>query len=120
MLSLLEEEELDLPVAYDMEIFDAQNGRICSLDKEEKTMMALRFCDAMETAGYRSMIYGNYNWLYEQLDFSQIQKKAIWYAAYRDRPDMTDPFEIWQYSNMGQVQGITGNVDLNICLVKNN
>ena len=118
VLERLEGIQLDLPVVYDMEIFDADQGRINSLSVEEKTDLALGFCDAMEEAGYESMVYGNYTWLHEHLDHEHILDQNIWYAAYQETPDMTENFTIWQYSQTGQVAGIQGNVDLNIRLTK--
>lgn len=118
VLERLEGIQLDLPVVYDMEIFDADQGRINSLSVEEKTDLALGFCDAMEEAGYESMVYGNYTWLHEHLDHERILDQNIWYAAYQETPDMTENFTIWQYSQTGQVAGIQGNVDLNIRLTK--
>ena len=116
VLERLEGIQINLPVVYDMEIFDHDQGRINSLSATEKTDLALRFCDAMENAGYASMIYGNYTWLHEHLDHERILDQAIWYAAYQETPDMTEHFSIWQYSQTGQVAGIQGNVDLNIRL----
>lgn len=118
VLERLEGIQLDLPVVYDMEIFDADQGRINSLSVEEKTDLALGFCDAMEEAGYESMVYGNYTWLHEHLDHERILDQNIWYAAYQETPDMKENFTIWQYSQTGQVAGIQGNVDLNIRLTK--
>ena len=118
VLERLEGIQLDLPVVYDMEIFDADQGRINSLSVEEKTDLTLEFCDAMEEAGYESMVYGNYTWLHEHLDHERILDQNIWYAAYQETPDMTENFTIWQYSQTGQVAGIQGNVDLNIRLTK--
>lgn len=118
VLSLLEGQSLDLPVAFDMEFFDEDQGRINTLSVQEKTDLALQFCQSMESHGYSSMIYGNLDWLYNQLDFSQIQDQNIWYAAYQDKPAMQDRFMIWQYSHTGTLPGISTNVDMNIMPVK--
>ena len=37
-----------------------------------------------------------------------------WYAFYADVPYMPYEFSMWQYTNTGSVDGISGNVDLNI------
>lgn len=118
VLEMLANEKLDLPVAYDMEIFNTDTGRINSLSTEQKTDLALRFCEKIEQAGYDTMIYGNLDWLYHQLDFQRIEAYPIWYAAYQEKPAMTDPYLIWQYSHTGQISGISGNTDLNVMVVK--
>ena len=38
---------------------------------------------------------------------------------YGDEPGFYYDFDIWQYSEEGQVDGIEGNVDLNLCFIKN-
>lgn len=70
----------------------------------------------MEENGYQSMIYGNLNWLYSHLNFEEIQDKEIWYAAYLSIPQMNDEFRMWQYTNTGQIDGISTNVDMNVWL----
>ncbi|MDB7980719.1 MULTISPECIES: glycoside hydrolase family 25 protein [Faecalicoccus] len=119
VLSLVSSYSIDLPIVFDMEFFDEQEGRINTLSVEEKTDLALMFCDAMEEHGYESMIYGNLDWFYNQLDFSRIQDRNLWYAAYQDKPAMQDRFMIWQYSHTGTLPGISTNVDMNIMPVKN-
>ena len=55
---------------------------------------------------------------YNQLDFSRIQDRNLWYAAYQDKPAMQDRFMIWQYSHTGTLPGISTHVDMNIMPVK--
>lgn len=110
---------IDLPIVFDMEEFD-QGGRIDNLSVEKKTNLALRFCKKIKEAGYRSMIYGNMTWLYENYDFNKISTYPIWLASYTTTCPMDDHFDMWQYTNAGQVDGIEGDVDINIYLQKNN
>lgn len=118
VLSCLQNQSLNLPIVFDMEFFDEEQGRINALSVQEKTDLVLRFCQSMEQQGYSSMIYGNLDWLYNQLDFEQIQDQNLWYAAYQDKPAMQDRFMIWQYSNTGTLPGISTHVDMNIMPVK--
>lgn len=64
------------------------------------------------------MIYGNMTWLYQNYDFEKISEYPIWLASYSSDCPMKDKFEMWQYSNIGQVNGIEGDVDINIYLQK--
>lgn len=116
VLDMVSGYQIDYPIAFDMEIYDEVDGRINSLSVEEKTSFALRFCEIMEAHGYQSMIYGNLDWLYSNLNFEEIQDKEIWYAAYLSVPQMNDEFRMWQYTNAGQIDGISTNVDLNVWL----
>lgn len=116
LTQILEPYEITYPVVFDMEPYDQEEdgGRISVLSRQEKTDLANLFCDKMESLGYDTMIYGNLNWLYNDLDFSQIANREIWYAAYQSKPAMPDRFTMWQYSNQGIIPGIDTSVDLNI------
>lgn len=108
---------IDLPIVFDMEEFD-QGGRIDDLSTKKKTNLALRFCKEIKEAGYTPMIYGNMTWLYENYNFDKISKYPIWLASYTTTCPMEDDFDMWQYTNRGQVNGIEGDVDINIYLQK--
>lgn len=118
VLELITKHDVEYPVVYDMEVYDAQDGRINHLTKEEKTTFALRFCEIMEANGYESMIYGNLSWLYNHLNFEEIKNENLWYAAYLDKPEMIDHFNIWQYSETGTIPGISTGVDMNLLIEK--
>ena len=109
--------KITMPVVFDMEEFD-QGGRIDDLSMEQRTKLALRFCKKIKEAGYTPMIYGNMTWLYQNYDFEKISKYPIWLASYSSQCPMEDKFDMWQYSNIGQVNGIEGDVDINIYLQK--
>ena len=109
--------KITMPVVFDMEEFD-QGGRIDDLSMEQRTKLALRFCKKIKEAGYTPMIYGNMTWLYQNYDFEKISKYPIWLASYSTRCPMEDKFDMWQYSNQGRVNGIEGDVDINIYLQK--
>ena len=109
--------KIDMPIVFDMEEFE-KGGRIDNLTQEQRTNLALRFCGKIKKAGYDPMIYGNMTWLYQNYDFEKISEYPIWLASYSSDCPMEDKFEMWQYSNIGQVNGIEGDVDINIYLQK--
>lgn len=113
VLELIQDYSLEFPVCYDMEYFN-ENDRLTSLSKEKKTQFALDFCKAMEKEGYRTLIYGNKHWLENEFDLDKIKKYDLWYAAYIEKPELNAHFKMWQYSNSGQIDGISTNVDLNL------
>ena len=79
----------------------------------------IAFCDLVEAAGYRSMIYMGLEVGYERLDLSRLTDYDFWFAQYtsKGRPDMYYDFRIWQYSDKGKVPGIEGNVDMDLALI---
>lgn len=110
--------DLQLPVAYDFEFIDEDTARTDNITGEQMTKFAKAFCDTIENAGYKSMIYGESNDFYSQYDLSQLYNTTLWYAEYSAVPNFYYDFKIWQYSKEGQIDGIDGNVDLNIIFVE--
>ena len=71
------------------------------------------FCDIIEKAGYTVGIYANQHWFTTVIK-NALDKYTKWCAKYSTaKPSVA--CDIWQYSSTGKVNGITGNVDMNIC-----
>lgn len=104
--------EVKYPIVFDMEY--VENGRINSLSMEERTNITLAFCEVIKNAGYEPMIYGNQFWLQEYVSLHDINDYELWLAQYNERPNFPYEFRVWQYTDSGQVDGIEGNVDLNL------
>lgn len=107
------------PVAYDCEGLDNENNRHYHLTKEERTACAMAFMDRIYEHGYTPMFYGMKNEISDDLKWetSRLEKRyKIWVAHYGTtaQTDYTGTYAMWQYTNQGQVEGINGNVDLNI------
>lgn len=100
------------PVVYDAE--KVTNARTSNLTMEERTAMAIAFCEKMKEAGYDPMIYVNLEAAFSMLDMTQLEEYDKWLAHYTT--DMYYPYEysMWQYSEKGKVQGISTDVDMNI------
>ncbi|MCR4909230.1 MAG: glycoside hydrolase family 25 protein [Lachnospiraceae bacterium] len=120
VIDLLKENEVSCPVVLDIEKIDNPDTtpRTLSLTPEERTDIALAFCDRIREAGYEPMIYGNLYTFLKLLELSRLEDVDKWYAGYineEDRqPYFAYRFRIWQYTSAGAVPGISGKVDLNI------
>lgn len=111
---------IELPVVYDPEsILDAE-ARTDNVSGEQFTQNALLFCSLIEEAGYKPMIYSNMLWEAFQFDMEKVSDYPFWYADYEPMPQTPYDYIFWQYSNKGNVDGISGRVDLNIELIKKN
>lgn len=106
------------PVVFDVEKTADSAGRMNQLTLEERTNVTLRFCQAIEEAGYKPMIYHNLEMGALMIDLETLEQYDKWFAYYND--DMYYPYDykIWQYSDKGTVNGIKGNVDMNISFDK--
>ena len=111
----------ELPVFYDMED-KAQNGA----SKDTKTQMCIEFCEILKKAGYKVGIYSSKNWLTNYIDLTKIPDDYnIWVAAYgtndglpQENVKFPGNHDIWQYTSTGRMDGISTNVDFNICYKK--
>lgn len=103
------------------------------LDMEDKSMRQLSKmklaelidieANLIKSAGFNVGIYCNKDWFYNVLDGANLRRKyPFWIARYPKDDNGTikeslSPSlyaDIWQYSSKGSVNGINGNVDLDI------
>lgn len=109
--------QLDYPVVYDVEKVSASSGRMNKLTQEERTQVALTFMGAIKDAGYTPMLYANMEMLSVLIDISQFEEYHKWYANYGSTLYYPYAFSMWQYSEKGKVNGIQGDVDMNISFI---
>ncbi len=106
--------QIDCPVVFDVERVSDSDGRMNALTVEERTLLTEIFCQVIENAGYRPMIYHNTEMGVMMLEIGNLENYDKWFAAYSDVFYYPYDHKIWQYSQKGSVQGIQGDVDLNI------
>lgn len=109
--------EITYPVAYDMELIENDTARTDALTKAEKTDIAKAFLETISAAGYKTMIYGNKEWLIKEIDMSKLTAYDVWLSQAEDIPDYPYKFAMWQYSFDGSVEGIDGPADMNISFI---
>lgn len=115
VLKVLNKRKLDFPVFYDLEWSEQRKLGSAAVEK-----IALAFLKKIQAEGYKVGIYCNVDW-YQNVLTAALKKYDCWVARYplndnggiqeRLRPD----FGIgWQYSSKGHVDGVNGNVDMNV------
>lgn len=117
VLESLGEYEITYPVAYDMELVPNDTSRIDGLSKSERTKITKAFLDTIGNAGYKTILYGNKEWLIKKIDMSKLTAYDVWLSQAADIPDYPYKFAMWQYSTQGSVDGIAGPVNLNISFI---
>lgn len=113
--------ELDFPIYIDMEYASA-TGRVqkANPSKETLTQIAENFCNTVENAGYDGGIYANKSWLTSKFYANRLEKYSVWIANWVNQTTYGGEYDMWQYSNKGSVNGISGNVDCNVYFEKGN
>lgn len=113
VIALCEGYELDYPVIIDSEGAGGE-GRADALDIEMRTKVCNAFCETVQHAGYDAGVYASRSWYNANLEVEELNKYKIWLAEYRSTPLYSGYYDMWQYTSKGKVDGIEGNVDLNI------
>lgn len=75
------------------------------------------FCTAMEKAGYFAGFYMSRSPLQIKTTEELRKRFAIWAAEYNTHLNYSGSVGIWQKSDRGKVNGISGNVDLDECYI---
>lgn len=105
------------PVVFDWEIVGDKNARTNEVTSQMLNQCASAFCNSVAREGYIPMVYSVKRMALMKLDLSRLSGYGFWLAEYRDTPEFPYEFEIWQYASDGRVDGIQGDVDLNMSFV---
>lgn len=116
VLNIIKDYDIDAPVVFDWENDPGVGMRTDNLPGNILTECAVTFCEKIKEAGYTPAVYFNLTDAYVRYDLDKISDYVFWYAQHKgDSPMFYYAYSIWQYSDSGKVDGINGNVDLNIC-----
>lgn len=117
VLTALSGREITGSIAFDWEpITSGHDARTDGLDGETLTRCAAAFCAKIQQAGLRPSVYFNQSQGYLHYDLRELTDYDLWLAEYDSKPDFFYHFDLWQYSHTGHVDGIEGNVDLDLDL----
>ena len=105
---------IELPIVFDVEKVSGGKGRANELSVEERTRLTALFCQTIQDAGYKPMIYHNMEMGTLMLDLGQLEQYDKWFAYYNDDLYYPYAYKVCQYSEKGAVDGINEEVDLNI------
>ena len=113
VLQLIREYNVNYPIFIDTEGAGG-NGRADGLDVDTRTLVCEAFCRTITNAGYDAGVYGSRNWYNNNLYADKLEDYCIWLAEYRSVPIYQGYYQMWQYTSKGSIDGITGNVDMNV------
>lgn len=92
--------------------FDIEDKEQLKLSTRQRTDIVAAFCETIEKAGFYAMVYCNMNWWVNYLYKDELAKRFdLWLAQWGVQAPSVD-CGLWQYTDRGKVDGISGNVDL--------
>ena len=112
-VELLKGKKFEYPIYIDAEEPSVYDG----MDKATLTAIVKAECDVLRDAGYMAGVYANTNYATNKIDMSQLSQYAVWIADYRGYNGYAGEYGMWQYTDSGSVNGISGGVDMNYCYV---
>lgn len=107
-ISALQGKTIDYPFALDVE-----DSSLTTIGKEQLSNIVLRGLVIIDQKGYKPMLYTYTNYT-RNLNMETFKDYDLWIADYRGYNGY-GKCDMWQYSSSGKVDGISGNVDMNIC-----
>lgn len=113
VLRAIEGIDITYPVIFDWEDIP-QEARTDGMDPVTLTNCAEAFCKTIADAGHPAGIYFNQAYGYQEYNLLALDSYIFWLAQYADTPSFYYDFQMWQYTNAGKVDGIEGDVDLNL------
>lgn len=126
VLARIVEYKIKLPIVFDYEGFKNKKYRSYGVTKEQRTAFCRAFAEIIMAAGYKTMLYGSKGNIRRTYDCDKLLY-PMWIAQYTGGykkiiddeskfPKMgvyVPRIAIWQYTSIGRVPGIIGDVDLN-------
>lgn len=106
--------KVQCPIVLDVEKVADSEARMNKISTEQRTTNTLVFLETVQEAGYEVMLYHNMEMGLLMLDLPQFEAYNKWFAYYNKEIYYPYAFDVWQYSDKGRVDGINGDVDLNI------
>ena len=103
-------EMLDFPVVFDWESFSYFQQYEMSI--HDLNSYFELFSDTLEEYGYSAMLYGSKNYLTNF--WYSFDDYPIWLAHYTSETDYIGKYDMWQMTCYGRIDGIAGDVDINI------
>ena len=120
LLAIIEEyrEIITLPVVFDWERVNREGSRTNQYDDSRTlTDSTLAFCQRIEEAGFRPMVYFNTFHARNLLNLAEVKQYDFWLALDSDRMRYPYKVDVWQYTDSGNVPGINTPVDLNVWML---
>ena len=109
-VQILKNKQFEFPV-----FFDQEEKKTLDTGKANCSAMVRAFCDVLEKAGYWVGLYTSRSVLSTHIEDDIKTRYALWVAEWGSKLNYSGSVGLWQYSSEGKVNGISGNVDLDIC-----
>ena len=95
-------------------VIDVEDNLLKPLSAKELTKLVNYAAEILEGNNLYTMIYTYVSYAQTELNMNDLAHHDRWIAHYASKCKYRGNYGIWQYSSKGRIDGIHGNVDLNI------
>lgn len=118
VLEKIKDKKIDLPVVIDMEEIDNDKARTDDLSNEDIKGIISTFIDDVNKSGYEGSLYASTQYIVDHLSPQDLVNWNLWLAQYSKVPEHQYEFNIWQYTDNGNINDIDYPLDLDIMFIK--
>lgn len=111
--SNLKNYKIDLPVSFDWESWSS--FVTCNMSFYDINKVAHTYCDMLKEYGYQTSLYSSKNYL-EKIWYPE-EFDNIWLAHYTSKTNYEGSYHMWQFCNTGKIDGINGDVDIDVLYI---
>ena len=112
VLDVVKELKVSYPISFEL---DAQVVQEKKLARDQVTKLTGEFCDAIEEAGYKVVVFGDSEWLTQHVEMRKLPYD-VWYSRYGMAHDFPNR-NLWRGTDRADVKGIEGSVCLEFAFV---
>lgn len=112
LVAVLGKREFQYPIFIDIE-----DPYYYGKDKSLTTQIVKTELEILTQAGYYAAIYSGKNFVQNYINISELSDYDLWVAQYYSSCTYEGDYTMWQFSDSGSIDGISGNVDTNYCYV---
>ena len=111
--SVIKDYDFTYPIYFDIEDPSQDN-----LTTAQISAITEAFCSTLASKGYRVGIYSYTSFLKTKIYKEILDKYDVWVAHFDvSAPSYSDDYGMWQYTASGSVDGVPGDVDLDVSYV---
>ena len=114
IMGVLGNEPLDFPIAYDWE--DYKHFEEYGMNLHDLNDLLDYFGEEVAKYGYSSCLYGSKNAMLNI--WTKPRKDPVWLAQYYSSCTYEGDYFMWQHSSSGRIDGIGGDVDLDVYYIR--
>ena len=115
LISILHGKMFEYPIYLDLEDDPNYSYYPLKTGKANCSAMVQAFCEEVEKAGYFAGFYTS-KFVLETLITDEVKNRfSVWCAQWASQCTYKGSYGMWQKSGKGKVDGIVGDVDLNVC-----